>query len=453
MARSSSWFLWALLLGSSCSLDARETRSVQPGDGPAPPIPPSANPPSGQGGSVSDGASGSSADPEPCLGCSIDGTCFEAAVARPDDPCQVCDPERAASAWSDVDGPECQTCNGAAADEVNVNSDPDHCGRCGHSCLGAACEGGICALSVLADYGERQALVRVVGDSVYSSDAGSINRNVHRARRDGSVVEPQVAIALGGLKNFDEDDAYFYLWRAPDRDTLLIRCPSRSPVIDCADDSATTQLPLSLDRTAEGSSVVVDRIGHRVFYYNFLDGALFASPTAGGLIQTRLVGTFAFEFIYTANALWGSDAGNPNAILRVSSTGEEPNTVANEAAAFGFAANGARLYWISGDHVSSIALPGGNGTLPPDRFSGPVSPLALAVDDGDVYWVETTPLGEAVKRCPATGCPATGATTITPPISEALALALDDRKVYIALGTPMAVGSVQVEGGVLWIAK
>jgi hypothetical protein len=139
-------------------------------------------------------------------------------------------------------------------------------------------------------------------------------------------------------------------------------------------------------------------------------------------------------------------------VLRVPASGDFPATVAVEAGATSFAANSTRVFWISGDHVSFINQPFGNGVAAPSRFNGPVSPQALAVDDSNVYWVESVS-GDVVKRCPVGGCPGSGPVTLTAPIIEALGLAVDDRAVYIAAGTATRVGGQEIPGGVLLVAK
>jgi len=192
-----------------------------------------------------------------------------------------------------------------------------------------------------------------------------------------------------------------------------------------------------------------------VFWFNFADNTTYVSPT-GSFARTRLIGNFQnADFIYSNDALWGLEAnasGESSVVLRVSASGDFPTTVAIESLAGSFAANATRVFWISGDHVSFITQPFGNGAAAPNRFSGPVNPQALAVDDSDVYWVESVS-GDVVKRCPVAGCPGSGPVTITAPIIEALGLAVDDRAVYIAAGTATRVGGQEIPGGVLLVAK
>ncbi len=362
----------------------------------------------------------------------------------------VCDSRVAqrVEACDDIDN----DCDGANNEGFDLNGDPNNCGRCGHSCLGGACNAGVCQLSILADLGARQFQLKVVGDHIYSSDSGSFNRSIHRLRRDGSSVEMGIGLALGGLRSFDEDGAFFYIWRNFSAEIFLTKCDPRTALASCSDGSEAAQLPLTLDRTTSGSSVVIDRIGHRVFWYNVADDNLYVSPT-GSFNRVSLVGTFTSDFIYANDALWGQDAINQSSVFRIPATGDFPSTVATEANAGGFVANSTRLYWISGDHISFISMPFGNGAAPPNAFPGPLLPTALTVDDSNVYWVEGTPTGDVVKRCPVAGCPAGGPVTLTAPIVEALGLAVDDRAVYIAAGTATRVGGVTIDGGVLLVAK
>lgn len=343
-------------------------------------------------------------------------------------------------------------CDGATDEGFNLNTDPENCGRCGHSCLGGTCNAGQCQLRILADLGARQFQLKIVGETIYSSDSGSFNRAVHRLRRDGTSVELNVGLALGGLRSFDVDGSFFYIWRNFSAEIYLTKCDFAVQGADCANALESIQQPMTLDRTTDGSSVQVDRAGHRVFWFNFADGNTYVSPT-GSFSRTRLVGTFqGANFIYSNDALWGLQAvttGESSTVLRVPATGDFPVTVATEAGATSFAANSNRIFWIAGDHVSFINQPFGNGTGAPNRFDGPVSPRALAVDDEGVYWVE----GSVVKRCPIAGCPSSGPVTMTAPLIEPNGIAVDDRAVYIAAGTATRVGGQEIEGGVLLVAK
>jgi hypothetical protein len=346
-------------------------------------------------------------------------------------------------------------CDDATDEGFNLNTDPSHCGSCGHSCLGGACNAGQCQLRILADLGARQFQLKVVGDTIYSSDAGSFNRAIHRLRRDGTSVELNVGLALGGLRSFDVDGSFFYIWRNFSAEIYLTKCDFAVRGADCANGLEAIQQPMTLDRTTSGTAVQVDRAGHRVFWYNFADNTTYVSPT-GTFSRTRLVGNFqGDDFIYSNDALWGLEAnaaGASSVVLRVPASGDFPATVAIEAGATSFAANSTRIFWISGDHISFINQPFGNGAAAPSRFNGPVNPRALAVDDSNVFWVENVS-GDVVKRCPVGGCPSGGPTTMTAPIIEALGLAVDDRAVYIAAGTATRVGGQEIPGGVLLIAK
>jgi hypothetical protein len=347
-------------------------------------------------------------------------------------------------------------CDNTTDEGFNLNTDPNHCGSCGHSCLGGACNAGQCQLRILADLGARQFQLKVVGDTIYSSDSGSFNRAIHRLRRDGTSVELNVGLALGGLRSFDvEGTSFFYIWRNFSAEIYLTKCDFASQGANCANGLEAIQQPMTLDRTTSGTAVQVDRSGDRVFWYNFADNTTYVSPT-GSFTRSRLIGNFQNDdFIYANDALWGLEAnasGESSVVLRVPASGDFPATVAIESGAGSFVANSTRVFWISGDHVSFINQPFGNGAAAPNRFNGPVSPQALAVDDSNVYWVENVS-GDVVKRCPVAGCPGSGPVTITAPIIEALGLAVDDRAVYIAAGTATRVGGQEIPGGVLLIAK
>src|SRR5690606_612198 len=95
---------------------------------------------------------------------------------------------------------------------------------------------------------------------------GSANQAVHRVHRSGKPLERNVGLAFGGLRGFDVDGAFYYIWRDASEATFLGSCDAAASGAACADPSGAVQQALVLDPTAGGSSVVVDRGGHRVFW-------------------------------------------------------------------------------------------------------------------------------------------------------------------------------------------
>lgn len=100
-------------------------------------------------------------------------TCNAASQWGPPTACvdQVC--KGAPPRCSDCDGSQ-TLCNGQC---VDVEEDPQHCGQCGHDCLGAACTGGVCEPATLAE-GELTGLTSAppylyyVADAVYRMPLG-----------------------------------------------------------------------------------------------------------------------------------------------------------------------------------------------------------------------------------------------------------------------------------------
>jgi hypothetical protein len=91
------------------------------------------------------------------------------------------------------------------------------------------------------------------------------------------------------------------------------------------------------------------------------------------------------------------------------------------SAADAIAIDAERVYFDAGPGIQSVALVGGavNLVAPGDHF-------LVAIDDANVYAVETPPTGEALVRAPKLG----GATTVLVSTPNAQKICLDDSDVY-----------------------
>lgn len=104
---------------------------------------------------------------------------------------------------------------GAACGDMLNN--PEHCGRCGHSCLGGACVGGACQPVVLQD-------LENFGATALALDSTDVfwSSPVQRAHKDGNGLVTLADANGSGVWGIAVDDVFVYwtlagvgLWRIP----------------------------------------------------------------------------------------------------------------------------------------------------------------------------------------------------------------------------------------------
>lgn len=267
--------------------------------------------------------------------------------------------------------------------ETDLMTNPDHCGACGHSCLGGACEGGKCKPFQLASIGNADGLAIDATHVYFGTNAPLIGR----VKRDGTCDPPMPCPqAFAGTAVGDPltqirgptaivSDGTFVWWMNQANQNLGRRAvaPPLAPILNFG--NATS-----------------NDVGYLVL--------------AGG----KLFWTRGFD----------NGAGVAPHVYRSNPDGTDIEVVANypsPANQFdgygGITADATHVYWgaeHSGIYRAAFGAATCNeGFVGSDlcqNLSGG-SPFGIAVDDNFVYWTEPGPNGVAnagsVKRAPKTG--------------------------------------------------
>jgi hypothetical protein len=307
----------------------------------------------------------------------------------------------------------------AATCSTSIQTDPKHCGRCGHDCLGGACLGGLCqpvilaydqggprGIGVQAGYvywhnarvgsimrvavtggdplvvldgltlGEAQSVGFVVdATGVYARERGRIAKVPLEGVADAAAATVLTTEVNGGTSPAIAVDGTYVYYAAPPSISAVPKDGSKP-----ARSIASIQLPgyFNLD-DALGSHLSVDDVA-----------AYFTQPTTGLVLR-----------IDKANLDAGAEAGPaaPPALL-----------LGNQALPAGTAVTATSLIWTNYGSGSVRSMPKAGlapGAKPVQVVSGQGAPRRVAVDEalGLVYF--TNAQAGTVASCPISGCSGT----------------------------------------------
>ncbi len=312
----------------------------------------------------------------------------------------------------------------------NTQTNGQNCGRCGHDCLGGACEGGVCQPVTLASNIEPWNLA-VDDASVYwtnpfdgfvtkadKSDGGNPVTLLSSSAPGMKVLSPfditldttnlyvtdeesgyMLSCALGGCGNnpkalgiVDAGSAGAFKIAT---DSTFVYCTDTSSGIWRAPKSGAGAATLLGTYTAGGNSSPYDLVvGGAAVYFTNTDGTVQKLPVAGGspmLVATAL--SQGVDIILANGDLYWTSLVNPGSVESVPLAGGTPTPVAvSQPLPFGIAADANNLYWLNigpsmqGTDGTVMTCPLTNCASPTVLASGLVFAKSVVVDDVAVYW-------------------------------------------------------------------
>ncbi|AKT39428.1 hypothetical protein [Chondromyces crocatus] len=244
--------------------------------------------------------------------------------------------------------------NSATVCETDTTASSEHCGACGHSCLGGACLAGTCQPVVLADTQNNPWTIALDDEHVYWTNGGQA------ASGNGSVARVR---KMGG-------------------DVQMIATGQSYPFI--------------------GIAVADDH----VYWTNYTDGTVRRALIIGGGEETLATGQANPKGIVVdaTHAYW---ANNNGTIMRHPRGGsaQPPELLSSVSGTkpYGVALGNGGIYWtVASANVGSIQfLPLAGGPPAPIAEQQDL-PLYLATDTEHVYWVNTA-AGPSIARAPLAG--------------------------------------------------
>jgi hypothetical protein len=338
--------------------------------------------------------------------------------------------------------------------EADLQSDPSHCGACGHSCLGGGCVGGRCLAIPMAHGLERPRGIALHAGQVYFASVGigdPEKAGVFRLPADapeGAVPERLAGIApdvRGAPVDVKVDDRAIYVARrAPDAIEKISLAGGDGSFLWQGASSTTTGSPyaLALDEThvhaalSQGSAVVlsVPKNG----------GAARGLATDNPHYDSGFFGVTASE----GHVVWASQ----NKVLRVAKSGGAVEPVLGfEGDPRGVVHHEGMIYWTdwgsyepsSAGTVMSCSVEG--CTEPKTLATGLQGPLDLVVDGDSLY---VTVAGRGATNGSIVKIPREGGEpeVLADEQATPVAIAVDDKAIYWTNGGYNSGGDVAAGG-------
>jgi len=324
---------------------------------------------------------------------------------------------------SDADAGALDCINDADA----LKDNPDHCGRCGHSCLGGGCEGGVCQPIAIATGQGTVGPVAIDGTHVYWSSFST--NTIARVVKTGGAIQPiSQSPNVGNTRSIAVSAQHIYWGNDDFINTVVNRCPLTGCGAAVPEKIADADRPVGValsathvywcDRNANviqrraftgGAVELVGRAQgagpwalavdqQQAFWVGDFSGEAQSHYSDGGTYDIGLNGQSGRVITVDAlNAYWGVqvDPGQPGRILRARRDGSQSGSAAQQLSVaggepLGMFLDGPTLYWTAqapdggtGGGVYSVPTAGGTATI---HAGNQVLPRGIAVDDKAIYW-------------------------------------------------------------------
>lgn len=298
-------------------------------------------------------------------------------------------------------GSDARSCSGS------LDTDSENCGACGHSCLGSACQVGLCAFVELASKQVVPSGLAVGDGAVFWTTEGAdpdYVGNVFALSLSDPTATPTViatsqkypralTFADGALYWGSYGDGAIGKWTTLTGTSDLGVAPSGRPYNVVAN-STHLYFAMAVEHSNMPASGAVARCP--------LDGCR-GAPEILATSDAMIVG-----LAIDGGALFWSVFSSNGAIYRLTlDDASSPRAIAvGQASPVNVAAFGGFVYWLNAGsgtvaRVSADAV----GATPTILASNQPSPSGIAADDQGVYWTTSTRTGQVMKLAHGTSTP------------------------------------------------
>lgn len=342
--------------------------------------------------------------PDHATGCLIGSTFYASGDANPSNACQTCLPSTSTTAWATASGTACGTAC------VDLTRDSANCGRCGHSCEGGACSGGVCQVTAFVTGQNDPMGLATDSENLYWTNYGCGNDTVVEAPLAGgtpTTLATGQSCALGIAVN--ATDVY---WTQSGYSSIVMAdaLPSGSPTQLAADQGGWPQ-----SIAASETTVAWVYTGGP---YNTLPPSIMSVPAGGGSATTvatlgsvgssvsasvAIDSSYVYWRVGTEIAKAHADGSGQVTLVTGQSSSSAPGSLA---------VTPTHLYWTDvadgGAGAGSVMQANLDGSGVAAVASGQSSPAYVVADSDGVYWTNA-PSGDGgtVMMAPLDG----GATT------------------------------------------
>jgi len=337
---------------------------------------------------------------------------------------------------------------GADATCGDLLTDPDHCGRCDHSCLGGDCVDGMCQSFKLAAVNDGAWGLAVDATQVYV--AILLNNEMVRLNKLNGAI----------LSTLSQPEVFQPSWIAVDSSSYYwtnrmntIGSIAKCPVAGCGA-GGPTEVVAPADRP---NGIVVD--GTNVYWAETNGGTVKKAAPDGSNVVTLVpasAGWKPFQLTLNGGYVYFSEAAEGR-VARVPIAGGTAETMAISSSPGKVVVTDSWVYWADSTVGGGIfrvpnAAPPANGHTPELVAGGQDTSSSVAVDDENIYWLASASwiVAEgALRTCPIAGCPSGVPIDLDSGIAYPIDLALDDNAIYYTVyGIDAAM-----DGAVMKIAK